>query len=183
MRVVKENWKKRKFWKILSNCLKNMVDFNIVKNEISFEASFWDFLNIKKWFRKSYTKDNVNILFIDDLDMPVVESLRKAKYRVKKVKDIKDVDDAEVKNAQIIFVDFEGVGRSISPLHQGVGLVKELKTKYGDSKFIVLYTAQSTMPADTTMTSLFTIADARMRKDSDVTDFTDQIRDALKKLK
>ncbi len=158
-----------------------MPDINLIKMENKFDASFWS--NLKNLFKESYTKDNVNILFIDDLDMPVVESLRKANYKVKKVKDIKDVDDADVKNAQIIFVDFDGVGKSISPLHQGAGLVKELKSKYGTSKFVVLYTAQPTMPADTTMSSLFTIADARMRKDSDVTDFTDQIRDALKKLK
>ena len=157
-----------------------MLDINF-KIENKFESGFWSYL--KNLFKKGYTKDNVNILFIDDLDMPVVESLRKANYKVKKVKDVKDVDDAEVKNAQIIFVDFEGVGKSISPLHQGAGLVKELKTKYGASKFVVLYTAQPTMPADTTMNSLFTIADARMRKDSDATDFTDQIREALKKLK
>lgn len=160
-----------------------MPDFNLVKNEVTFDAGFLDFLNPRKWGSKSYTKDNVNILFIDDLDMPVVESLRKAGYRVKKIRDVKDVDDSEVKNSQIIFVDFEGVGRSVSPQHQGAGLVKELKTKYRESKFVVLYTAQPTMPADTTMSSLFTIADARMRKDSDTTDFTDQIREALKKLK
>lgn len=157
-----------------------MPDINIIKVENNFSAGFWSFL--KNPFKKSYTKDSVNILFIDDLDMPVVESLKKANYKVKKVRDVKDIDDAEVVNAQIIFVDFDGVGKSVSPQHQGAGLVKELKTKYKNSKFIVLYTAQSTMPTDTTMSSLFNIADARMRKDSDVTDFTEQIREALKKL-
>lgn len=159
-----------------------MLDVNFNVNN-KFDGSFWRIFNPINWFKKNYTKDNVNILFIDDLDMPVVESLRKANFKVKKVKDIKDVDDAEVKNAQIIFVDFDGVGRYISPQHQGAGLVKELKIKYGASKYIVLYTAQNTLPADTTMSSLFDNADARMRKDSDVTDFTDQIREALKKLK
>ncbi len=160
-----------------------MINFNLVKNEIKFDANFWDFLNFKKWFKKSYTKDNVNILFIDDTEMPVVESLRKTGYKVKKVRDIKDIDDANVKNSQIIFTDFDGVGRIISPRHQGAGLVKELKVKYGRSKYVVLYTAQLTMPADTTMNELFNVADARMRKDSDVTDFAGQIREGLDKLK
>jgi DNA-binding NarL/FixJ family response regulator len=115
--------------------------------------------------------------------MPVVESLKKAHFKVKKVKDIKDIDDAEVKNAQIIFIDFDGVGKFVSPQHQGAGLVKELKTKYQSSKYVVLYTAQPSMPTGTIMNSLFNMADARMRKDSDVTDFTEQIREALKKLK
>lgn len=158
-----------------------MPDINIIKIEPKFETGFWD--KLKNLFKKNYTKDSVNILFIDDLDMPVVGSLKKAGYKVKKVKDVKNIDDAEVKNAQIIFVDFDGVGKFVSPQHQGAGLVKELKTKYGFSKYIVLYTAQQTMPADTTMNSLFNIADARMIKDSDVTDFTNQIREGLKKLK
>ncbi len=160
-----------------------MSDINVVKIENKFESGSLSFFNPKNWFSKNYTKDNVNILFVDDLDMPVVDSLKKAQYKVKKIKDITNIDDAEVKNAQIIFIDFDGVGKSISPQHQGAGLVKELKTKYGSDKYIVLYTAQSTLPADTTMNSLFNIADARMRKDSDVTDFTEQIREALKKLK
>lgn len=160
-----------------------MVDFNFIKIENNFKNNFWIFLNPKNWFRERYTKDNVNILFIDDLDMPVVESLKKAGYKVKKVRDVKNIDDAEVKNAQIIFVDFDGVGKFVSPQHQGAGLVNELKIKYKDSKFIVLYTAQGSMPTDTTMNSLFNIADARMRKDSDVTDFTAQIREAIKKIR
>lgn len=160
-----------------------MSDINLIKIENKFEAGFWSRLNPINWFRKKYTKDTVNILFVDDSDMPVVDSLKKALYKVKKIKDIKNIDDAEVKNAQIIFVDFDGVGKYISPQHQGAGMVKELKTKYGSSKYVVLYTAQNTLPADITMSALFNMADARMRKDSDVTDYTDQIREALKKLK
>lgn len=158
-----------------------MLDVNFNVNN-KFDGSFWRIFNPVNWFKKNYTKDNVNILFIDDLDMPIVESLKKANYRVKKIKDLKDIDDAEIKNAQIIFIDFDGVGKFVSPQHQGAGLVKELKIKYNSSKYIVLYTAQPSIPADTAMNSLFSIADARMRKESDVTDFTEQIRNALKKL-
>lgn len=160
-----------------------MIDINLVKIEPKFEIGFWDFLNPKNWGRKRFSKENVNILFIDDLDMPVVENLKRAGYRVKKVRDVKDIDDAEVKNAQIIFSDFDGVGRSISTHHQGAGLVKEIKTKYGSSKYVVLYTAQPTLPSDTIMRSLFDAADARLRKDSDTTDFTEQIRIALNQLR
>lgn len=160
-----------------------MSDINLIKNEFNFGSNFFDLLNPRNWFRKRYKKGDVNILFIDDLDMPVFESLKKSGYKVKKVRDIKNIDEAEVKNAQIIFVDFDGVGKYISPQHQGAGLAKELKMVYGASKYIVLYTAQRTMPAGTTMNSLFNHADARMRKDSDVTDFAEQIREGLKKLR
>ncbi|HFC11182.1 MAG TPA: hypothetical protein ENJ75_03315 [Candidatus Kaiserbacteria bacterium] len=160
-----------------------MPDINLIKIENKFNNNFWYFLNPKNWHKKNYTKDNVNILFVDDLDMPVVDNLKKNGYRVKKVKDIKNIDDADVKNSQIIFVDFDGVGKFVSPLHQGAGLVRELKVRYEKSKYIVLYTAEPSMPTDTTMNELFNIADDRMRKDDDVTDFVDQIREGLKKLK
>lgn len=159
-----------------------MFDANFIKIENKFDLGS---LNPRNWFKKKkeYSKENTNILFIDDLDMPVVDNLKKAGYRVKKIRDVKDIDDAEVQNAQIIFVDFDGVGKFVSPQHQGVGLIKELKIKYGSSKYIILYTAQLTMPTDTAINALLNIADARMRKDSDVTDFTEQIREAMKKIK
>ncbi len=159
-----------------------MLDINFNMNN-EFSDKFWNFLNPKKWFRKIYTKDNVNILFIDDKEMPVVANLKKNGYKVKKVRDVENINDAEIKNSQIIFVDFDGVGKFISKQHQGAGLVKELKVEYKESKYIVLYTAEPSMPTDTTMNELFNIADARMRKDDDVTDFTDQIREGLKNLK
>lgn len=159
-----------------------MADFNLIKNEFSINGDLWGFFkNIFKR-KEKYDKNNANILFIDDLDMPVVDSLKKSGYRVRKVKDVKDIDDPEVKAAQIIFVDFDGVGRVISPIHQGAGLIKEIKDKYRKSKYLVLYTAQKSLPSDTTMSALFDVADDRMRKDSDVTDFTNQIREGLKKI-
>lgn len=160
-----------------------MADFNLVKVENNFEGNFFSFLNPKNWCKRKFTKDNANILFIDDLDMPVFENLKRAGYKVKKIRDVKNVDDADVQYAQIIFVDFDGVGKFVSPQHQGAGLAKEIKTKYLATKYVVLYTAQPTLPADTVMKELFNAVDARLRKDADVTDFTDQIREAFKKLK
>jgi len=160
----------------------NINIFNFENNN-NFIIEIWDRILSIFNHREKYTKDSVHILFIDDSDMPVVSSLKKAQYKVKKINDINDIDDPEIKNSQIIFVDFDGVGRIISPQHQGAGLIKELKAKYGATKYVVLYTAQITLPSDTTMNSLFNIADDKMRKDSDVTDFTEQIRKAIKKLK
>ena len=156
-----------------------MLDFNVNLGNITLN------LNPLSWFkkRKKYNKDNTNILFVDDNDMPVVENLKKNGFKVKKIKDIRNIDDAEVKNAQIIFVDYEGVGMKVSPKHQGAGLIKELKTKYGNSKYIVLYTAQIEMPTETTISELYNYADSKMQKDSDVTEFTEKIRNAFQKIK
>lgn len=160
-----------------------MLDINIFKVENKLSNGFWRLLNPKNWGKKQFTEENVNILFVDDMDMPVVKSLKKAGFNVKKVNDIKNIEDAEVLKAQIIFVDFDGVGKTISPKYQGAGLIKELKVKYSDSKYIVLYTAQPTLPTEVSISELFKLADAKMRKDSDVTDFKDEIKKALKKIK
>lgn len=155
----------------------NMAELNIIKVDGNIDISNSK-LNPFNWFRKKYTKETVNILFVDDCDMPVVQNLEKAGYRVRKVNDIKDPEDPEVKHAQVIFIDFDGVGRSISA-HQGAGLVKEIKSIFDAKKYVVLYTAQPTLPADTVMRDLFNRADARLRKDADITDFTEQIRAAI----
>ncbi|MEK7453209.1 MAG: hypothetical protein AAB614_03170 [Patescibacteria group bacterium] len=89
-----------------------MFDLNFNVNN-KFDNSFWRIFNPINWLKKSYTKDNTNILFIDDLEMPIVDNLKKAGYKVKKIRDVKDVDDADVKNSQIIFVDYKGVGKNI----------------------------------------------------------------------
>ena len=160
-----------------------MLDFNFIKFENKLGDSFWRYLNPMNWRKKQYNEQNVNILFVDDMDMPVVKSLKKAGFKVKKINDVKNIEEAEVLKAQIIFVDFDGVGKIISPKYQGAGLIKELKAKYNDSKYIILYTAQSTLPIEVTINELFKLADAKMRKDSDVTDFKEEIKKALKKLK
>lgn len=51
------------------------------------------------------------------------------------------MDCADIKNANIIFVDINGVGVTLFPKEQGLGLAEALKRKYPE-KYIVLYSAQ-----------------------------------------
>ena len=154
--------------------------FSFIKIDLGNINFTW---NMRYWFKSKYNKTNIQILFVDDNDMPVVENLQKAGFIVKKVRDIKNIDDARVQSAQIIFVDYDGVGVYLSPQHQGAGLIKLLKIKYKKSKYIILYTEQRTMNADTIISDLCSFADARIKKDSDVTDYIDKINVAFKKLK
>ncbi len=163
-----------------------MGDFNIVniENHNYINVNEFKWWNPFTWLRKKLTKDTVRILFIDDLFFSIVDSLDRAGYNVKRKKDVKDVDDSDVKDRHIIFIDYDGVGKNFSPTHQGASLVKAIKDKYGTSKFVVLYSNQSSIPTETSMSTLFMAADAHMKKSSsDTADFITKIDEGLKKIR
>ena len=85
------------------------------------------------------------ILFIDDQhkDYKMVSILQKAGWNnTKSIKDLTDLDDPKVLEADIIFVDINGVGRKLFD-DEGLGLASALKKKYPFKK-IVLYSAENT---------------------------------------
>jgi hypothetical protein len=154
------------------------VNFNV---ENKFDGGFFSFLNPKNWCKKEYTKDNTNILFIDDQDMPVVDNLKKAGYKVKKIRDVKDIDDSEVKNAQIIFVDYMGVGKNISQTYQGLGLAEKLIENYPTKKRIILYSAFN-FSNDVALSEMFNKVHNRIPKNADTSEFMKLIKLEMKKL-
>ncbi len=95
----------------------------------------------------SYTPDlkaKTRILFVDDehtkYRMPSI--LRKTGWKnTKSIKDITDLDDLKVKDADIIFVDINGVGKTLFE-DQGLGLASALKKRYPEKK-IVIYSAET----------------------------------------
>lgn len=103
-------------------------------------------------FNKSHTENHedsikslTRILFIDDqhTDFKMVSILKKSGWtNTKSVKDITDLDDPKVIEADIIFVDINGVGSTLFK-DQGLGLASALKKKYKIKK-IILYSAETT---------------------------------------
>lgn len=90
-------------------------------------------------------KGKTKILFIDDkhTDFKMVSILKKSGWiNTKSVKDIIDLDDPKVQEADIIFVDINGIGTTMFQ-EQGLGLAAALKRKNDDKK-IVLYSAETT---------------------------------------
>ncbi len=88
------------------------------------------------------SKEDVQILFIDDQEFKTVENLITAGWHnTKTIKDVTNLNCADVKNANIIFVDINGVGSVLFPKDQGLGLAEALKKKYPE-KYIVIYSAQ-----------------------------------------
>jgi hypothetical protein len=90
-------------------------------------------------------KSLTRLLFIDDnyTEFKIISILKKAGWvNTKAIKDVTDLDDSKVLEADIIFVDINGVGTTLFK-DQGLGLASALKQKY-PSKKIILYSAETT---------------------------------------
>lgn len=89
-------------------------------------------------------KIKTSILFVDDETFNVVNILKKSGWiNTSSKKDIDDLDSSVVKNADIIFVDINGVGIKLQFKNQGLGLAGALKDKFPEKK-IVIYSAETT---------------------------------------
>jgi LPXTG-motif cell wall-anchored protein len=85
----------------------------------------------------------IQILFVDDEKFDIIGVLKDAGWiNTKRIKDITNLDSTDLRNANVIFVDVNGVGKQLFPKDQGLGLAEAIKRKYPD-KHIVLYSAVS----------------------------------------
>lgn len=146
-----------------------------------FEVSPEEVLSIFKripFLKKKITKEAAQVLFIDDEKFPIVENLRSAGWSVKRLSDITDLDHIEIKRAHIIFVDYKGVGKKMSPTEEGIGLIKALINKYKKSKRIILYSGHGGF----TLGEHLKAAHNQMTKNSDLYEFITMIESELLKL-
>lgn len=123
--------------------------------------------------RKGITsyKNMASILFIDDSEVPIVQTLKDDNWAVKKVSDAQ-IDDPRIKEANIIFVDWKGVGKRISSEDEGIALVENIKRKYGNNKYVILYSAQEYKKPEKT------IADDWVNKGSEFSTYMEKIQKA-----
>jgi len=123
----------------------------------------------------------VNILFIDDefKDYPIIENLEEAGWSVNAVKDVRNVNCEAVERAQIVFVDYKGVGSNFSQNEQGIAIIKQIKKTYGDKKRTILYSAHNTFSLGDSINA----ADSYLRKNVDTIEFLERIQDEMGKLK
>lgn len=94
--------------------------------------------------KENRIKEKTKILFIDDnhTDFKIVSILKKNGWiNTKSIKDVINLDDQKVKDADIIFVDINGVGTTLFN-DEGLGLASELKKKYKNKK-IIIYSADT----------------------------------------
>jgi len=124
-------------------------------------------------------KRKTHVLFVDDEDFSTrLKSIRDAGWSVNQIPDVTNFNCTEIERANIIFMDYIGVGQALTPTDQGIGLLKELKRRYPE-KYLVFYSGYAGfIPGH----EFHGIADAWIAKSSDPYVFIDQIEDAAKKI-
>lgn len=140
-----------------------------------------DFLSwIKKipFLKKKITKTEVNILFVDDQEFPVVDNLTTSGWNAKRVEDITNIESDDIKRAHIIFVDYKGVGKILAESEEGIGLIRALMEKYKNSKRIILYSGHGNF----SLGKHLQVAHNQMAKNSDSYEFITMIESELKRL-
>lgn len=77
-------------------------------------------------------KSTCQILFIDDEPLKLlISTLKKSGWKnIKRIDDTANLDAADIRNANIVFVDIKGVGKELMFKNEGVGLAAEIKKKY-----------------------------------------------------
>jgi len=87
-------------------------------------------------------KSKVKILFIDDdKTFNVVKILKSSGWKnTKSIIDIKSIDIPAIKDADIFFVDINGVGKILELPNEGLDIALMLKQKYPNRK-VVIYSA------------------------------------------
>lgn len=118
---------------------------NVNKNSITINNNIGN-QEIESKTRTEIKKDktNLRILFIDDqhTKFKMVSILKKSGWKnTNSVKDITDLDDYKAKEADIIFVDINGVGKTLFK-DEGLGLASALKKKYPEKK-IIIYSSET----------------------------------------
>lgn len=120
-----------------------------------------------KWKLKEVkTVNNTEILFIDDLQFPVISSLKNLGYKIKRVSDLVSLDETELLNSDIVFVDIQGVWRKLRLNDQGFWLVKLIRDKYKYTKKIVIYSWE-----ELRVHASYRLADEILDKEANVLEF------------
>jgi len=89
-------------------------------------------------------RSSVRILFIDDdRRFRVVKILQQEGWvHTRIVGDLRSLEQPEVQEADILFVDVQGVGRQLGFNNEGLGLALALKKRHSKKK-VVIYSAQT----------------------------------------
>ncbi len=124
-------------------------------------------------------KKKAQVLFVDDESYEGrMTAIRDAGWNARQINDVKNFDSEEIKNADIIFMDFKGVGSTLSPTEEGIGLLKQLKKRYSNKVFIFYSGYAGFIPGH----EVHGIADAWIPKNSDTIVYIDIIEESAKKI-
>ena len=121
------------------------------------------------------------IVFIDDRSFPIIDILKTNGWRnIQRLKDVDALDQQEIREAHILFVDIQGVGKKLKLQDEGLGLLIALKTKYPNKK-IIAYSAEDQGQVKAFHQGL-DIADSRMSKNASSYEFEFKIEKFSKEI-
>ncbi len=114
---------------------------------------------------EDYYKQNTNILIIDDeVQFKLPKIFRDSGWiHTKLVPDVNSVNAIEIVEADILFVDVQGVGKELGFKDEGLGLVAAIKTKYPHKKVIIY----SVIAEGNRFHDAFNLCDGCLSKDAD----------------
>lgn len=111
------------------------------------------------------------ILFIDDKVFPLIDILKNEGWKnTSRIRDVDALEQTDIKEAHILIVDIQGVGKKLQFKDEGLGLIIALKEKYPGKKVIV-YSAEDQGKIQAFHPGIDK-ADKRLSKNSDPYQFT-----------
>lgn len=89
-------------------------------------------------------KNETRILFVDDdARFKVAKILTQSGWvHTKLIKDCKTLDEHDIADAQLLFIDVQGVGVAMGFNDEGLGLALAIKDKYPEKK-VIIYSAET----------------------------------------
>lgn len=134
----------------------------------------------KRFIQKSLPelKDKTRILFIDDEETALVESLKSEGWHVKYMEDLDRYSNVDLKDAHIVCIDIKGVGKKLNIPEEGLGLVRNIKERYPEKKIIL----HSSYSSHDIFDNAIDIVDKKIYKDGQTHPFDSAIQELAYKL-
>lgn len=134
---------------------------------------------LRKPIETAELKRRTRIVFIDDEPADsLLKTIREAGWSVQQLTDIANINEETVRTADIVFMDYKGVGKALTPSQEGVGLMKHLRRNY-PKKHIVFYSGfAGFIPGH----EVIGLADSWIQKGADPFEYIDLIEQAARKI-
>lgn len=111
-------------------------------------------------------QERTHVLFIDDEKFDKVDRIKDHGWITDRIADVRNsIDNDKISRSHVIFVDYKGVGKKISPTEEGLGIIKSIKKMY-PQKRVILYSAHCEFDLSDELSHR--IADDILPKNSDV---------------
>ena len=105
------------------------------------------------------------IVFVDDKSFPITDILKRSNWaNITRLQDVDSLNQQEIREAHILFIDIQGVGKKLKLKDEGLGLIVALKKKY-PNKRVIAYSAEDQGQVQAFHEGI-NIADSRLSKNA-----------------